>query len=375
VKWVKTVVLTAAMAVVAYGVWSTLTRGPKKDDNAAFSSAPPFNAKKTDDASEGKHVVAPQDTGEAAPPSLDQEMPDGTTASEGSDDTLAPPPAEESSTSSAVGERYQPQDTGVESGVAVASDHDAAEPVSTQPTAADAEYALAMQSIDALLNQGRLAEAHLALSQWYGRHSELSADVAAQMADLLDRLTGTVVYSREDHLQPAHIVLDGETAAQIAQKYNVPWELLAKINDVHDPSALRPGDRLKVVTGPFRAEIDTQKYELVLFLPDGRYAGKFVIGVGKELPPKQGEFEVVKKMENPPYYPPVQNMPVIAGGDPRNPLGKLLLQVGKEMGIHGTNDPANLGKACETGCISLAEKDIDDVYDILAAGSVVKVVR
>lgn len=387
-KWVKSVVLTAAMAVVAYGVWSTLTRGPKKDqDNAALSSAPPFKAQKSDEESQQKErVVAAEQSEEKAPPSLDEHPPTADIPAPPDGDPSAPDAASASGAPPATpgdstGSRYETQDpgvsTGISSGVAVVSDHAPADPFSTvipaapavtQPAPLDADYALAMQQIEVLLAQGRLGEAHLELSKWYSRREGLNLGVRQEMIDLLDRLTGTVVYSREHLLQPAHTVMEGETPEQIAAKYHVPWELLAKINGKQDPTTVRPGDQLKVMTGPFNAEVDTQSFELVVFLPDGRYAGRFMIGVGKELPTQPGDYQVTMKMENPPYAK-------IAGGDPTNPLGRLLLQVGDSMGIHGTNDPSSLGKPCEKGCISLSDKDIDDVYDILAQGSTVKVVR
>ena len=34
-------------------------------------------------------------------------------------------------------------------------------------------------------------------------------------------------------------------------------------------------------------------------------------------------------------------------------------------GIHGTNDPASIGKAASLGCVRLSDPDIDFVYSLL----------
>ena len=43
-----------------------------------------------------------------------------------------------------------------------------------------------------------------------------------------------------------YIVQPGETLLDIAQKLNIPLERLAKINNITDPTTIKPGDRLLV---------------------------------------------------------------------------------------------------------------------------------
>ena len=76
---------------------------------------------------------------------------------------------------------------------------------------------------------------------------------------LLGQLAGTVIYSTEHQLEPARVVKPGETLETIAKEYNVPWQLLAKINGIPAPDQLRPGQELKVVRGPFSAVVDLHR--------------------------------------------------------------------------------------------------------------------
>ncbi len=226
----------------------------------------------------------------------------------------------------------------------------------------------AMKEAQKLLQNNQLAEALLVLSRWYG-HPKLSQQQHQQLVALLDQLAGTVIYSRQHWLEPAHVVKPGETLQQIAQQYQVPWQLLAKINGVLPPYNLQPGETLKVVRGPFHAEVDLTRMQLTLFVDGGRYAGRFAIGLGEEIPPVPGEFTVVNKVENPQYVPADSKQPPVEGGSPQNPLGQRLIQLDQNLAIHGTNDPSRIGRSAAVGCIALAPKDMADVFDILSVGS------
>src|SRR5262249_26739243 len=142
-------------------------------------------------------------------------------------------------------------------------------------------------------------------------------------------------------------VRPGQTLQQVADEHQVPWQLLAKINGLADPAMLRAGDMLKVVHGPFNAVVDAKNYRLTLFL-DGRYAGRFPIGLGREAPANTGDFEVQGVVGNPIYRGPDM---VVEAGDPNNPLGRVWIDLGNQWGIHGTNDPRNIGASTGRGCI------------------------
>lgn len=224
------------------------------------------------------------------------------------------------------------------------------------------EFEAAIALAQSRLDRGELAEAHLALSQWFG-DPRISTDEEARLLDLLDQLAGTVVYSHEHLLEPPYEVQSGDTLESIAEACSVPWELLSKINGVSPQERLKPGRVLKVVRGPFDAVVDMNQFRLTLFL-HSRYAGRFSIGIGQDHATPEGEFVVLNKVKNPTYFGPEQ---VIDGDDPANPLGELAIDLGNHTSIHGTQDPASLNRAGERGSIRLSAKDIEDVFDILTA--------
>jgi LysM repeat protein len=232
------------------------------------------------------------------------------------------------------------------------------------------EFLVTMQSAKAKLEAGRLAEAHVDLSKYYTT-TRLNPEEWRLAVDLLDQLAGTVIYSREHLLEPAYRVQPGDTLERIAMVYNVPCELLAKINGVRDTRQLVPGQEIKVLRGPFEAVVDLTRCEMTLLL-GGRYAGRFTIGVGRDRANLEGAFVVRDKKSNPIYFGPDR---VIAADDPTNPLGERLLDLGNQMGIHGTDSPKNIGTSDGRGTIRLSQRDVEDVYDILSIGSPVTVRR
>ena len=221
-----------------------------------------------------------------------------------------------------------------------------------------------------LLEEGKLVEGLTELSIWHG-HPALSATESQQLTSLLDQVAGSVIYSTQHYLEPAHVVKEGERLEDIGQQYNVPAELVAKINGIDDPTSLRPGEQLKVVRGPFNAVIQLQRRQLTLMLGN-LYAGRFVVGLGRDMPAQEGTFAVTDKVTNPVYYGRERT---IAADDPGNPLGERWIAIGDKMGIHGVSMMADIGSPLQPGSISLGDRDIGDIFDILSVGSKVMILR
>ncbi len=214
------------------------------------------------------------------------------------------------------------------------------------------------------LDRGEFAQVHQVLSAWYA-DPRLTPEEDAQLTDLLDQVAGTVVYSRQHILESPYTVQPGDTLPQIAERFAVPWELLAKINGITQPDQLSPGMQLKVVRGPFEAVIRLQRRELVLMV-QGRYAGRFSIGLGRDAKGCEGVYQVREKTLNPRYY---GDQGVIEANDPRNPLGSKWLGLEGRLGIHAARDPRLFQDPEPPGAIFLSPRDMDDVFDILDVGS------
>lgn len=224
--------------------------------------------------------------------------------------------------------------------------------------------AAALAEAQTLLQQNQFAAALEKLSAQFD-NAAISPDDDRRVMELLDQLAGTVIYSREHLLLPAHTVRPGERLDQVAAQYKTSWELLAKINGLTDPWNVPPGTQLKVVPGPFDALVDKSRRRLSVFL-DGMYAGSFPIGFGRDRPALDGQYFVNGKTPNPAYVGPDLQLPA---DDPNNPLGERLLDLGNGQAIHGTSEPSNLANDDARGCIRLSARDSEDVYDILTPGS------
>ncbi len=263
-------------------------------------------------------------------------------------------------------------------------------PGSAPRNAGDAEtrtaFADLMSEAKKKCEAGKLAETHLALSRLYldpNLDQNLSAEQTKELIDLLDELAGTVIYSRQIYLERGYIVQQGDTIDKVARNYEVPWQLLAKINGLMQPDApntqetikdrpLKPGMELKVLRGPFDAVVHLDRRELTLVLKN-RYAGRFKIGVGRDQPKLEGDYTVCLMAPDPPYYGP--DGLVVGPGDPKNPLGAAWIGLTAHIGIHGTNDPRGIGRDDNRGYICVGARDLQDLYGILTVGSRVTVVR
>ncbi len=222
---------------------------------------------------------------------------------------------------------------------------------------ADRQFA-ADQHLDALAT----------LSLFYNS-PEMSSEDRAALLSRLDPLAGSVIYSRKHLLEQPHRVGANETLMEIAARYELPWQLLANINGIDDPVSVLPGTELKVLRGPFRAEVDLQRNELTIFLRD-LYAGRFPITVGTEPAPEAGTFTIQDKQSARTFYD--RNGSPVPPGDSRNPYGSVWIDLGKQLCIHGSPDR---GSATNQGCISLRASDAEDLYGILSQGSSVTIRR
>jgi lipoprotein-anchoring transpeptidase ErfK/SrfK len=357
----KTVLVVVVLAVVAGAVYMMINRNPASPPPPELTdgwSSPP-SVELPDAATAGAPFAPPFDAGMGsaggmAPP-FSPEQP----ASQASSRGMSPP---FSPSASPEGTAARPPVSGATS-EAPFPPGDTLDPNSQPAEARSAQvreaFATFMEAAHRDLQAGKLAEVHEKLSMLYDS-PQLTAEQHQQLTDLLDQVAGAVVYSRQPLLEPAYTVKAGDTLETIADEYNVPWQLLAKINGIPDPQSLQPGQQLKVVRGPFDAVVDLDKHELTLTL-GGLYAGRFPIGVGRGQANLEGEYFVQKKLVQP--------------DDPNNPLGRYWIQLDDRIGIHGTNDPRNIGTNDGPGTISLSGQDIEDVHDILSIGSRVRILR
>jgi lipoprotein-anchoring transpeptidase ErfK/SrfK len=226
-----------------------------------------------------------------------------------------------------------------------------------------------LQQAEQLVNNRKFRDALALLSPYYAE-VQLGSQERAIVAAWLDQLAAKVIYSREHMLAMPHKVRSTESLFDIAGKYGVGWQLLQNINGLSggDPRVLVPGTELKVVPGPFRAEVNLSGNELTLYVGE-LYAGRFPITVGNE-PPPPGNYKVVDKQEDKTYF--ALDGRAIPANDPANPYGGRWISLGGEVSIHGSP----LSPTTQTlGCISLSPQDARDVFGILTVSSAVTIRR
>lgn len=233
---------------------------------------------------------------------------------------------------------------------------------------ANVGLANAIRTADRQYAADQPAEALATLSLFYNTPGLADAERSA-MLNRLDPLAATVIYSRRHLLEQPHRVGQAETLMEIASRYELPWQLLANINSIDDPVTVLPGTELKVVRGPFRAEVDLQRNELTIFLGD-LYAGRFAIAVGPMPAPEEGTYTIQDKQSARTFYD--KDGTPIPPDDPRNPYGNVWLDLGQQLCIHGSPDKS---EPSTEGCISLRGTDADDLYGILSQGSTVSIRR
>jgi LysM repeat protein len=365
------------MALVTWGVWHTLTQHSHSHTAQPHDSDPKWSREvsprgKEEGAADNARSSTSQ---EIARTSIDPAPGNASAAGAGNAvigafDPGPPLPAPKEpvreATAPRVGEQTPPAGASQPKEIATAST------MSLEAQRLNDQFDTVMKRIKDLIAARQLVPAYEELSSWYPRRDDLTLARSEQMLKELDGLACELVYSPRPHLSPPYSVAGGDTLSRIATPHTVPPELLAKINGVTRPDQIRPGQQLKVVHGPFHAEIRLSKFELTILISNKMlYGGRFRIGLGKEGPHQPGAYTVVKKKMFPEYYPDPKNREhKIPGGDRHNALGTRLIVFvsadGQHDGaLHGTIEPTSIGGQCKEGSIRLAQEDIENVYDML----------
>jgi hypothetical protein len=399
VNTLKSAALLVVLLGVLYGVYMALNKAdpPERGDSSGESASPlieyngnsvtgggplsPSTVGGYDDSASSAARAAP---GGAYPSQLDSgAMPPPTTVPSG-----APPLTSSGGLARSTYEQSadSPASIGTASGTTSPTSSASGAPQleltpaasATAQAAADAAspalaaYALRrdLGEAEQLVSEGKYRAALAKLTPHY-THTELPPDQRAVLFSWLDALAGKVIYSREHLLTAAHQVRKGETLYDVAHQYNVEYRLLQNINsrDVSDPLILVPATELKVVPGPFKADVNLATGEVTLLVND-LYAGRFSFVVGDQ-PPQPGDYRVVDKRSQQKTYVGFDGR-MIPANDPANPYGGWWISLGGEVAIHGS--PTTPG-SMTLGCISLSPSDAKDVYGIVSIGSDVKIHR
>lgn len=229
----------------------------------------------------------------------------------------------------------------------------------------------AWTEVDRLVAEARYRDALKLLSRFY-ETEDANGPQRQRLLGWLDALAGKVIFSAEHHFrdQP-HIVAVNESLVDIAQRCQVPAQLIYNINrsEIPNPASLAPGTQLKVVDRPFVARIDLKSNVMTLFC-DGLYAGRYPVRIGVSGDVATGNYRVLAKAAegfrwrdaSGTEYPPES---------PLNGYGPHWIGLSGSLCLHALKDNATEG---HHGCIGLNPTDAADIFQILSQASTVTIV-
>jgi L,D-transpeptidase ErfK/SrfK len=105
-------------------------------------------------------------------------------------------------------------------------------------------------------------------------------------------------------------------------------------------------------------------------LEDDRVVKIYQTAVGAPKSPSPvGSFTIVTQIPEPTWYTKGRIVPP----GKANPLGTRWLGLSKKgYGIHGTNAPGSIGRNASHGCIRMRNRDVEELFEMVAAGDAVE---
>ena len=237
-----------------------------------------------------------------------------------------------------------------------------------------------------LIDQGKFLEARQALNDLLHRNPQDLNDAEANVIRRdLAQINDVLVFSKRivkgDALADTYTVKQGDYLIKIAKPYKIAHQFIEHVNQVQ-ARRIRPGQRLKLVRGPFHAVVDKSEFRLDVYLQSpgtqGTYIRSFPVGLGEDDSTPLGEWVVRpnSKVTNPEWVDPRQGT-IYARDDPKNPIGEhwIGLQGTDEQnrdlsayGIHGTIAPESIGQSASMGCLRMLPDDVALLYAMLKEG-------
>lgn len=151
--------------------------------------------------------------------------------------------------------------------------------------------------IDEMVDQGKFRPALASLTRFYPAEAITGRD-REKLHQYLNALAGKVIYSPEHHFinRPVSLAAN-QTLDQLADRWSVSPELIYFINQdqIANPLQLVAGTEVKIVNGPFHAQVDLSDQMLTLFIK-GLFAGQFRVVVSSSMAPAPGRYGVMQRV-------------------------------------------------------------------------------
>jgi LysM repeat protein len=199
--------------------------------------------------------------------------------------------------------------------------------------------------------------------------------VKERLSELADKWLFSRTIFPQDRLTGTYKVKPGELLSTIGKQCKVPYEILMEINKIDSPEALRAGETIKVINGPFHVRVYRSTFTMDLYLQN-TFVRSFPVGLGKpgmETPTGLWAVKDGGKMIAPKWTDPISGK-TYEDGDEDYPLGSRWIGLeglkGDAVGrtgfaIHGTKDPNSIGTLSSQGCVRLHNGNAVLVYNLL----------
>lgn len=190
-------------------------------------------------------------------------------------------------------------------------------------------------------------------------------------------------------------VKSGDNYTKIGRKFDVGYYELFEANPGVDPDKPQPGTILIIPTqyilppGLRANTIIINQAEMRLYYESAskHKIYTFPVGIGKEKwNTPTGYFKIIHKIKSPTWFVPKSiyeyrkknndKVAKIVPAGPDNPMGDYALRLSDPTYlIHGTDDPAGIGRRSSAGCIRMFPKDIKHLFGLVAAGDKVFIIN
>ncbi len=179
---------------------------------------------------------------------------------------------------------------------------------------------------------------------------------------------------------PAALAAGSDRPIEIASLQNSATKTKARAkSDINISPIERQLIAFDELAAPGTIIIDNSERRLYHVLGDG-VAMQYAVSVGRDGFLWTGTNTVSRKAEWPTWTPPEamrarearkgRILPVSMKGGINNPLGARAMYLGSTIyRIHGTNQPASIGKAMSSGCIRMANEDVEHLYANVTIGT------
>jgi hypothetical protein len=213
---------------------------------------------------------------------------------------------------------------------------------------------------------------------------DLSEAERGELRAKLRQLAQDLLFTRHvEGMDRSYVPKRGDSLSVLCAKVFPQWGtrispgLLVEINRLGAATNLRAGVSIRVPIGEPKIVIRKGEFRLY-YLFAGGYVQDFPVGLGREGTTPEGTFTISEMIRNPDWHP--RAGVIIPYGDPKNILGSRWMAFRDTVdhqgfGIHGTTEPASIGKEASSGCVRMLRDDVERLFEWTPRGTAVVIVR